>query len=133
MNTVTIYDKELVPVNKQARIMTSPTNDMNIYSPNLPSGSVTDAPPLAKSTRPRNIENLIGTKSGKITIYSYYYWNENATSKSKDKHPPHLWVGRCVCGRYEIRSGYKWRRKLRQSKEDKGCVYCRREDQLFIK
>lgn len=68
----------------------------------------TDGPPPVVD--PPQDEDLRGTSRGRMVIFGYL---------SRQKL-----LGRCSCGNYEMRDAKKWRKGLRDGKDDLGCQYC---------
>lgn len=68
----------------------------------------TDGPPPVID--PPTAEDLSETKRGRIVIFGYLSLKKL--------------LGRCVCGNYEMRDAKKWRKGLKEGKDDLGCQYC---------
>lgn len=124
IKTVTINGIERTAVNKLARVATMPAKETDVYKIELPSCvKVYDAPLKTKAV-PRYLEDLIGTKRGKMTVVGYLGYQATPSYNRNKRHPPHKWLVKCICGKYEVRDGYKWRRGLKSNTPDEGCAYC---------
>lgn len=87
-----IYDAvAVIPVNRVAVRVTDKRFQYQ-YKPNKKSNQRHwETPPLMRRRIPWNMPKLVGTKFGMLTVIGLY---EEAN---------HVWVVRCVCGRYETR------------------------------
>lgn len=119
IRTVTINRTERVPANKQATIVTTPCPQHHYeYKRNEGCIKTFDMPPPMYNIPPKYIYggNLINTKRGMITIIGYF-GHSTGTNTSQ-------WVGKCACGRYEIRNGISWRKGLKKKSFD-ACNRCK--------
>lgn len=124
IKTVTINGIERTAVNRLARVVTMPAKEIDLYEQKIhPKERVFDAPPKTKAV-PRYLEDLTGTKRGKMTIVGYIGYSFGPNRKNQKKHPPHKWLAKCICGKYEIRDGYLWRKRMKNNTPDLGCAYC---------
>jgi hypothetical protein len=124
VRTVTIKGMERIAVNKLAGIVTSPAKEIDLYEPDIIlTQTVFDAPPKTKAV-PSYLQDLTGSKRGKMTIVGYLGYIATSSYGRNNRHPPHKWLAKCVCGKYEIRDGSIWRKGLRKNTQDAGCCYC---------
>lgn len=120
--TVTIRGRERVPVNKMAKLHTTPSPDSNYVYENKSMDIIYDAPLPTREPDPSMID-LRGSKSNGVTIVGYI---EAVRYKepSGRKRVSHKWLARCRCGKYVIRDGYKWRKSRKKGLDDCGCKEC---------
>lgn len=114
--TITIYNRERVPVNKQSAIVTAPAEKHYYEIPvSKLNQKIWEVPPPMYDKPPKIFKgkNLIGTRRGQIEIIGYY--GKNATLKTSQ------WVARCDCGYYELRNGKSWRKGLKKGTSDCCC------------
>lgn len=116
MITVTINGTERVPVNKQSAIVTQQQEEPYEYFLKQNTIKVWDTPPPMYNKPPKIFfgKNLIGTRRGAMVIIGYY-----GSGKKYSQ-----WVGKCACGRYEIRNGTAWRKGLAKDSFD-ACCRCK--------
>jgi hypothetical protein len=119
MKTVTIREVERAPANKQSAIVTTPSEHLH-YEYIRKEGHVKtwEVPPPMYNRPPRIIKggNLIGTRRGAMVIVGYHGHN---TTRDGSR-----WVGKCACGRYELRNGITWRKGLKKETFD-ACNRCK--------
>lgn len=114
--TRTVSGMECAPIDRMAARVTSPGI---AYNPNKRlHKELWDAPPPTYPP-PKEIENLIGTRRGRVEIVGYL----GRRRLSKAKGNQHNWLMRCGCGKYESRDGYAWRRGLKAGQPDL-CQHC---------
>jgi len=119
VKTVTVRNVECSPINKKSAMAIS---GGYAYESELDiSRRVYDAP-LNTQRVPIGVKDLTGTKVGRVTIVGHLGESELSSGRK--------WLGRCVCGKYIIRTGYSWRAKLNKNGEDRGCIHCMEMDYL---
>ena len=113
-----------VPVDKLAAMVLSKGIHWN---PEInPTEIISDTPIECQKVFPRRpkgqrIKNLIGYKTGKLTVIGYYGIYNSGCTKGKAGQQNQLWVVRCVCGRYTIRRG---KTLLKKRENILMCAYC---------
>ncbi len=112
-----VGDVKLYPVDAVAARVTQ--RGEAHHRPTTGNGARIVAPPHPPIPVPEDTVNLIGTERGRVTIVAYL---GNLTGKGSQHGA--AWIGRCQCGRYEIRRGVKWRRGLREGRTD-ACEDCK--------
>jgi len=121
--TVTIYEKELSPVNKQASLIIQPSklarDDAEFK--NKSSDKIFDGCPFVYDKVPKNIVSLVGTRRGKVVLVGFH---SSGKSRKENDSNNGKWVGKCDCGNFVIRNGKAWRGGLRNNIEDEGCARC---------
>ena len=106
-----------LPADTVARRVTAPTPKHAEYeAPSRPSVVTLDAP-LPTIEPPRIVEDLRGERRGLMVIVGYL-GRKDHPKRGKSRH---LWLGRCDCGKYEVRDAYKWRKG--RGKDDR-CDVC---------
>jgi hypothetical protein len=120
--SITIKGTEYTPINRQAGLVTSP-NPNNWYEiRNLPNcKTVYDAPPPTLEPMPLRFSFLLGTRRGSMVIIKYH--KRSTSHKTRIKF---LFVARCDCGKYELRSANRWIRALNKGRMEDACEYCKR-------
>jgi len=109
---MSVFEKCLIPINRTAKTVTSKGSRFK-YKSNV-KNPPTFSTPLKTIKPPKEIENLTGSSRGNMTIIGYI------GKPGRD----HTWLAKCVCGNYETRNGFIWRKALRKNKKDHGCFHC---------
>lgn len=107
-----------MPIDRTAAkvVSTGPDYSLSDYKPPNTVDSVLPYPLL---NCPKDVENLLGEKWGRLEVIGFH--STRRTGRSKTHFASNKWVVRCACGMYSIRTSQAIKRK---SNPDECCGKC---------
>jgi len=112
-NMTKLYELGAIPVDANAARAVQPGTH---WTPEFKTGHIECSDtPLLTAPIPATCANLTGIKFARFTVVGYSHKKSGGTRA-------HVWVCRCLCGRYERRTE---RAVLKGKDADDKCLYCR--------